>query len=274
MFYNCCKIGIFNHSLQKNNYYNMNTKTILIVEDEFLIARDIEEILLEDGYKVINYISTVEEAIDLIEKKKPDLVITDIRLKSEKDGVDLGRYLIEKDTIPFIYLTSHTDKLIMDRVKETRPYGFIVKPFKSADVKTTVGIVLNNFTHRKIDVVRTNEDVTNEIPFILKKVVHHINENITEKVKVEDLTKLTKWKSQHFQRIFYKFLGATPNQYILNRKIEKGKTLLIETELSVSEISFELGFKSPSNFFTAFKKITGKTPDLYRKWYKTMQEYK
>ena len=183
----------------------MNTKTILIVEDEFLIAKDIEDILIEEGYKVINYIATVEEAIELIENKNPDLVITDIRLKSEKDGVDLGRYLIEKDNIPFIYLTSHTDKLIMDRVKETRPYGFIVKPFKDLDVTTTVSIVLNNFIHRKIDILRTEEEITNDIPFVLKKVVSHINEKINEKIKVEDLTKLTKWKSQHFQRLFFKF---------------------------------------------------------------------
>lgn len=247
----------------------MNSKTILIVEDEFLIAKDIEEILLEEGYKVINFISTVEEAMDVISRRKPDLVISDISLLSDKDGVDLGRYLIEKDEIPFIYLTSHTDRLMMDRVKETRPYGFIVKPFKALDVKTTVGIVLNNFAHRKIDIVRSNDEVTSDIPFILKKIVNHINDNITEKIKADDLTKLTKWKSQHFQRLFYRFLGTTPNQYILNRKIEKGKTMLTETEMTIAEISFELGFKSPSNFFNAFKKITGRTPDAYRKWYKT-----
>lgn len=252
----------------------MKGKTILIVEDEFLIAKDIEGLLLEEGYEVIGFIASVDEAIEIIEKKKPDLVITDISLIGEKDGVDLGRYLISKDTIPFIYLTSHTDKIVMERVKETRPYGFIVKPFKDADVKATIDIVLNNFKHRKIDVVRSNEEVNTDIPFVLKKVVSYINENVNEKIKVEDLAKLTKWQSQHFQRLFSKYLGLSPNQYILNRKIEKGISLLIETDLTVAEISFELGFQSTSNFFNAFKKYTGKTPDLYRKWYKTTQEFR
>lgn len=251
----------------------MKGKTILIVEDEFLIAQDIEGLLKEDEYEVICYISTVDEAIHLIEQNKPDLVITDISLVGEKDGIDLGRYLIEKDTIPFIYLTSHTDKIILDRVKETRPYGFIVKPFRDLDVKTTIDIVLNNFSHRKIDVVRTSEDINDDVPFILKKVVNYINDNVSEKIKVEELAQLTKWRSQHFQRLFFKYLGITPNQYIINRKIEKSKSLLIETDMTIAEISFELGFHSTSNFFNAFKKNTGKTPAIYRKWYTTTQQF-
>ncbi|MBU3661517.1 MAG: response regulator transcription factor [Flavobacteriales bacterium] len=251
----------------------MKGKKVLIVEDEFLIAKDIEGLLLDEGYEVISYVSTVDQAIQMIESNEPDLVLTDISLIGDKDGVDLGLYLIKKDTTPFIYLTSHTDKLIMDRVKETRPYGFIVKPFKDVDVKTTVEIVLNNFTHRKIDVVRSAEEVNNDIPFVLKKVINHINDHISEKIKVEELAQLTKWKSQHFQRLFFKYVGTTPNQYILNRKVEKAKGLLIETEMTVSEISFELGFQSTSNFFNAFKKITGKTPGIYRSWHHSNNDH-
>jgi AraC-like DNA-binding protein len=252
----------------------MNDKTILIVEDEFLIAKDLEGLLLAEGYKVIAFVTSVNAAIEIIEETKPDLVITDISLNGAKDGVDLGRYLIAKDTIPFIYLTSHADKLTLERVKETRPYGFIVKPFKDPDVITTVDIVLSNFVHRNIDVLRKKEETIDEVPFVLKKVVSYIQDNITEKIIVDDLAKLTKWKSQHFQRLFSKYLGVSPSQYILNQKIEKGISLLIETDMTIAEISFELGFQSSSNFFNAFKKYTGKTPDFYRKWYRTSQQYR
>lgn len=250
----------------------MNKKRILIVEDEFIIAKDLEGLLLAEGYDVITFITSVDAAVEIIEEKKPDLVITDISLMGLKDGVDLGRYLIQKDTIPFIYLTSHADKLTLERVKETRPYGFIVKPFKDSDVIATVAIVLSNYNHRNIDVIRAKEEIVDDVPFIMKKVISYIHENITEKIMVDDLAHLTKWKSQHFQRLFSKYLGISPSQYILNQKIEKGISLLIETEMTVSEISFELGFQSTSNFFNAFKKHTGKTPDFYRKWYKTSQE--
>ena len=252
----------------------MNKKTILIVEDEFIIAKDLEGLLLSEGYDVIAFITTVDAAIEIIEEKKPDLVITDISLVGIKDGVDLGRYLIAKDTTPFIYLTSHADKLTLERVKETRPYGFIVKPFKDSDVIATVDIVLSNYIHRNIDVIRSQEEIVDDVPFVMKKVISYIHENINEKILIDDLASLTKWKSQHFQRLFSKYLGVSPSQYILNQKIEKGISLLIETDMTVSEISFELGFQSSSNFFNAFKKHTGKTPDFYRKWYKTSQEIK
>lgn len=187
----------------------MNKKTILIVEDEFIIAKDLEGLLLAEGYNVIAFVSTVDAAIEIIEEKKPDLVITDISLVGIKDGVDLGRYLIAKDTTPFIYLTSHADKLTLERVKETRPYGFIVKPFKDSDVIATVDIVLSNYIHRKIDVIRSQEEIVDDVPFVMKKVITYIHDNISEKILIDDLANLTKWKSQHFQRLFSKYLRAT-----------------------------------------------------------------
>ena len=124
----------------------MNSR-IIVVEDELFIARDIKEILEEEGYEVAINVSSVEQAIGLIEETNPALVLVDINLNRSKDGVDLGHYLLNKDRIPFIYITSFTDKLTMDRVKETRPYGFIVKPFKTIDILTTVALVLNNYQY-------------------------------------------------------------------------------------------------------------------------------
>ena len=123
-------------------------QTILVVEDELLIAFDLKEILEEEGYNAIINIVTVAQAIELIENEKPILVLIDINLKNNDDGVLIGHYLLKKDTIPYLYITSHSDKVTLDRVKETRPYGFIVKPFKPIDVKTTVSIILNNYQHK------------------------------------------------------------------------------------------------------------------------------
>ena len=78
---------------------------ILVVEDEIIIAHDIKGILSDD-YDVIINIKTVEEAISIIEKEHFDLVLLDINLKAEKQGTVFGEYLLKKDTIPFIYITS------------------------------------------------------------------------------------------------------------------------------------------------------------------------
>lgn len=248
-------------------------ETIIVVEDEFLIARDIRNILLEEEYNVIIDIDSVEQALEAIEIYKPDLVITDINLKKNKDGIDLGQYLLDKDVIPYIYITSLSDRVTLDRASNTRPHGYIVKPFKEMDIKTTVALTLSNYAHRKIDVLRSEQEIVLETPFILKQTINFINENINENLKVSDLAQMTKWKSQHFQRLFTKYLGTTPHNYIISRKIAKAKSLLIETNLPATSISYELGFKSHSNFCSIFKKQTGKTPDKYRNWHETNTKY-
>lgn len=247
----------------------MNIKpTILVVEDEYLIARDIKNILQEEGYNVIIDIDSVELAIDIIKQQKPELVLIDINLKKDKDGIDLGMFLLSKDTIPYIYLTSYSDKVTVNKVADTRPHGYIVKPFKSCDIKTTVSIVLNNYSHKNIDVVRQEKVLDDEVPFILKQTIKYINDNITEKLEVTQLAQMTKWKSQYFQRLFTKYLGITPHQYIINKKIERVKALLVETDIQTRQISYELGFASHSNFCSNFKKVTNKTPQEYRNYYK------
>lgn len=241
---------------------------ILIVEDELLIAKDISIILEGEGYETVIGITTVNEAIEIINQENFVLVLIDINLRSNSDGVELGSYLLKKDTLPFIYITSHSDNVTLDRVKDTRPYGIIIKPFKAIDIKSTVSIVLSNFKHKHIDVFRNDEEhKVDEVPFILKNVIQFINDNITEKIEIQQLTEMTKWSHHHFIRTFTKYINQTPYQYILKKKIEKAKAIICESDTSLSIIAVELGFSSYSNFCNAFKKETGKTPEMFRKLY-------
>ena len=125
-----------------------NLPTILVVEDELIIALDIKEILEHEGYNVIIN-TTATQAIIAIEEHSLVLVLIDINLNQEKDGVNLGEYLFQKKIVPFIYITSYTDNLTLLRVKDTNPNGFIVKPFRPIDVITTVGIVLNTIKFKR-----------------------------------------------------------------------------------------------------------------------------
>lgn len=246
---------------------------VLIVEDELIIALDIKEILNENGYDAIINIVSVDAAIKAIESYNPSLVLIDINLKQDKDGVDLGSYLLENDKIPYIYVTSYSGKTTLERVGETRPYGYIVKPFKSMDLVATITIVLNNFKHRYVDVLRLKTEVNEDVPFLLKRTINYINDNINEKIRISDLAKQTRWKSQHFNRLFAKYIGITPYKYIVDKKIEKAKTLLTETLIPITQVSFELGFKSHSNFCSIFKKATGETPENFRKLHEVNSKY-
>jgi AraC-like DNA-binding protein len=236
---------------------------ILVVEDEAIIAYDIKGIL-ETNYHVIINIKTVEEAITIIEIEKPDLVLIDIQLRADKEGTDLGEYLIKKDVIPFIYITSLTDRMTLEKVKNTRPYGYIVKPFKTEDLETTVFLALNTFKYRKIDNLRSENEILNDIPFRIKETINYINQNLHDKIDIETLAEITNWKTHHYIRVFTRYMGVTPYQYILTRKIEKSKVLLLDKSISVSSIAFDLGFQSYSNYINAFKKIIGSTPESYR----------
>lgn len=236
---------------------------ILVVEDEIIIAYDIKGYLDKD-YEVIINITNADDAIIKIEEEKPDLILLDINLRADKDGISVGEYLLKKDTIPFIYITSYCDKATLDRVKDTRPYGFIVKPFKADDLMSTVFLALNSFKHRNIDVMRSEKEIIDDVPFQIKETINYINNHLTEKIEISDLAAITKWQTHHYIKVFTKFMGITPYQYILIRKIEKSKALLLDESIPITAIAFELGFLSYSNFINSFKKITNTTPKAYR----------
>ncbi|WP_310557072.1 response regulator transcription factor [Flavobacterium sp.] len=240
-------------------------KKILVVEDESLIALDIKFILEKEGYEVITNIKTVETAIVCIEENNPALVLIDINLNQNKDGVDLGSYLLAKDTIPYIYITSYSNKVVLDRVNDTRPHGYIVKPFRSENLITTISVVLNNYKHKNIDTLRTENPTQEVVPSKVRSIVEYINANIDKKLEVEQLLAVTSWTKRHLTRIFMQYLKTSPYQYILNRKIEKACSLLKETDIPINEIAFDLGFQNYSCFCTAFKKINEDSPENYRK---------
>ncbi len=238
---------------------------ILVVEDEVLIAMQIKSILEEMGYDVFINVYSVESAIQHIEADSYNLVLVDINLNKAKDGIDLGRYLLEKNTIPFIYITSYSNKMTLDRVNETRPYGYIVKPFKPSDLVASVSVVLNNYKHREIDPLRIENKTPDEVPFKMRIIINYINDNLNRRIEVEELITISKWKKRQFSRQFINFLHVSPYQYILNRKVEKAKSLIEETITPINEIAFDLGFKSYSNFCNAYKKIIGNKPERQRR---------
>src|SRR5450432_584157 len=110
----------------------MNAK-ILIVEDQFIEANNLQMILERAGYSVCSIARSVPIALKIIEKEEPDLVLLDIHLQGPLTGIDLAKDLRQKN-IAFVYLSANSNRQILDAAKLTKPYGFLVKPFRERDV--------------------------------------------------------------------------------------------------------------------------------------------
>jgi transcriptional regulator with GAF, ATPase, and Fis domain len=122
------------------------TQTILIVEDEFAVANDLRLILERVGYVVSGVALSVAKALEINRLQRPDLVLLDIHLKGAETGIDLARQLSE-DNIPFVYLSANTNASILEAAKATKPYGFLVKPFREKDVLVALEIAHYRHAH-------------------------------------------------------------------------------------------------------------------------------
>jgi PAS domain S-box-containing protein len=120
---------------------------ILIVEDDFVIAKVLAESLQELGYQVAGIVSTGEEAVERSAKLHPDLVLMDIRLKGEMDGIEAGEAISGDLHIPIVYLTAYSDERTVERAKITEPYGYLIKPFTDTELKTTLEMAI--YKHRR-----------------------------------------------------------------------------------------------------------------------------
>ena len=122
----------------------MPKSRILIVEDEILVREDIEDCLEDLGHEVVSVASTGAEALSQIPTARPDLVLMDIRLKGDMDGVETARQIRTNFRLPVIFLTAHADDATLQRAKAADPVGYIVKPF----AETTVNAVIQTALHK------------------------------------------------------------------------------------------------------------------------------
>ncbi len=127
----------------------MDEIKILIVEDENIIALNIKKKLKSFGYAVPAIVSTGEEAVKMAEIISPDLILMDIMLKGDMDGVKAAEEIKKRFSIPVIYLTAYSDDKVLDRAKVTEPYGYIVKPFKAIDLRSNIEMALYRHSMQK-----------------------------------------------------------------------------------------------------------------------------
>lgn len=118
---------------------------ILIVEDEILIAEDIKETLNTLGFNNISLAHDIVTALEKIKSEKPHVVLLDIRLENEKDGIKIGSFLADQKQAEFIYVTAHSDVNMVKEILKTKPAGYITKPVKQSDLFASVSLALSKY---------------------------------------------------------------------------------------------------------------------------------
>lgn len=144
----------------------MSEVKILIVEDERILALGLKKKLEKLGFKVTATVSTGEDAIKSVKTDKPDLILMDIVLKGEMDGIDAAKLIISLHDIPVIYLTAYADDETINRAAQTYPYGYLMKPYKERELKANIDMALQKFQHEKESLMDFEDiyvDVTNFI---------------------------------------------------------------------------------------------------------------
>ncbi len=125
----------------------MSNISVLVVEDENIVAKDIQMSLQKMGYNVIGTASSGEKALEILKDSRPDIILMDIMLKGKMSGIDTAEMVKEEYDLPVIYLTAYADESTLSKAKVTEPYGYILKPFKEIDLHTSIEMAL--YKHKK-----------------------------------------------------------------------------------------------------------------------------
>lgn len=144
----------------------LKTKSVLIVEDDENMAETLSEALQQLDYNVAGAVTNGADAIACVQNNVPDIIIMDIELLGDMDGVQTSKEILLISEVPVVYLTGWTDDKTLDKVKKTNPFGYIVKPFEIIELKVAIELALY-----KHDVEVGREKLISELQDIVANVV-------------------------------------------------------------------------------------------------------
>lgn len=200
----------------------MKVLKVLIVEDEILIAETIKIYLEDRGHQVVNIAISYNEAVRAYHLRKPDLVLLDIRLYGPQSGIDVANFILDqKESVPFIYLTSQYDQRILDHALTTNPYGYLTKPIQKESLWTSIESAYNLYLSRNADEkIITIQDgknnyqiKVNEILFIQADHVYSKIVNVQQKELI-----IRKTLQQVLELLDFDFIIYCHRSYIVNSK--------------------------------------------------------
>ncbi len=219
--------------------------TILIVEDELIAAESLAQDLKKLNYEVIGIVTTGEKAIKKVMISPPDLILMDIMLKGSMDGITAAHEIYQKFKIPIIYLSAYADSATLHRAQSTPAYGYLVKPYKIADITTTITIALAKFEEdSKTELRLSQEKKLNQIKTqALATASHDLRAPLTSILGYTELIKdygdkLSSDKKERYFNFIKSAIGEMNDSLedlLLISRAEEGKVTLYPDEFDLVE---------------------------------------
>jgi DNA-binding LytR/AlgR family response regulator len=236
---------------------------ILVVEDESIVAKDIQNSLKKLGYIVPTIVASGEKAIEEVEQSRPDLIIMDIMLKGKINGIEAANTIRTKYDIPVIFLTAYADDDTLNKAKISEPYGYIIKPFKEKELQATIEMAI--YKHEKNAQVKKERDIYSSIvknkeskDSIFVRADYRLN-----KIKFEDICFLEALKD-------YVIINTSKNSYTTHTTMKEMIRILPTNDFVRVHRSFIVRFDKIFSIKYPDLVIEGKTKvipigGLYRK---------
>lgn len=203
----------------------MNHKTILIVEDEKIIAEDIKNILEKFNYKIPKIVASGEKAIQIAKNNKPDLILMDIMIEGDMDGIEAAKRIYSEFGIPIVFLTAYADEKILEQAAESSPFGYLIKPFEDRELRATIEMAFYKSKMEKR--LRKNRN-------FLLRVIDTVPNNIFVKDKSGKYLMVNDSLAELYNTTPKEMIGKTDRELIARSKIkEEDLENLIKDDLNV-----------------------------------------
>ncbi len=231
----------------------MAARKILVVEDEFMVAKYLQFRLPKLGYNVAGVVSSGEAALEKAAETQPDLILMDINLKGKMDGVEAAAQIRTLFNIPVVYLTACADEQTLNRAGSAEPFGYLLKPFRDKQLQTTIEIALHRHqAEARLRVgLETEEKLRKKAEELSDKKTRHLsiashelrNPLTTILLSAETLAfNLDKWDDQKKLRYLHFIQGAAEN---MNRVIED---VLVMGRAEAGKLEFKPALLDLENF--------------------------
>jgi len=188
--------------------------SVVIIEDEFVIAEDIRLRLEDHGYEVLATFDKAESALSYTMQENPDLVLADIQLAGDMNGIELVKELQKSRKFPVVYITANSDSATYEKARATHPNAFLIKPFTSANLLATVDLALFNFSSDQVveQIERQNLSLSPPTDLLINQFLFVRTKGGYRKVLQEDILFVEAFGS-------YAHIQTTDQRYTLSQNL-------------------------------------------------------